>query len=640
MNPLFLPSSSALFLLLLLLFTLQTLTSLSLSHQQQPLLSQENCGNFSISFPFHLSSSSSSSVAFRLSCTNSTTLFLHINNQTYKIIEFFNDGLLVDFPSSSSPSCKQFNDLRSFPFSTNQYFSISFENVIGLYDCEDSSLCKAVCETNDLFGCDGKEEDETYNGGDIGCCYPLSDHTAWRVGQDFSVFGKYGCRGFSSWVVPRGSNRGKRGVKLEWAVPRNSTEAVCDSEARAVNATAIQGSVRCVCRDGFVGDGFLHGTGCVKSCYRDGKEVYGDKCEVKKHNGKKLTVLAGVLAPLFILGSLLALFCLLKRPITTTHNGQHFDHTTTNSTTTVSFRKGYNKTRLFTYRELQEATKGFQDSNKLTQGNTGTIYLANLTNGTRVIVHKVLCENHIEFLEISSQIDHLSAFLHRNLARIIGFCMDIGYNPLVVYEYPVNGSLEDRLRLGLDWFKRVHIVAEVAGVLALLQYENYPPILHNNIGSNYIYLDEDFQAKVTSFGLKQRKRQRIDTSMYDFAVLLLEIVTGSKHREENATQALLHKIKSGKLEEIVDPSLYFHEQTVAFREQIGLVADIATRCVLFGGDGKFGMVDAARELLQIAGNNGGSGWDKKRDGIEETFSNSSLLQMISMSPDSIYLPKT
>ncbi|KAG7575179.1 Wall-associated receptor kinase galacturonan-binding domain [Arabidopsis suecica] len=608
MLPLFLPSSSssspALFLLLLLLLTHQTLTSISLS-QPDALRSPEKCGNFSVSFPFHLSSSSSAAT-FRLSCTNSSTLFLHINHQSYRIIEFFTDGLLVDFPSS--PSCRQFNDLRSFPFSANQFFSISFENVIGLYDCEDSSLCKFGCETNDLFGCDGREEDET-SGGDIGCCYPLSDHSAWRAGDDFSVFSKYGCRGFSSWFVPRGTNRGKRGVKLEWAIPRNSSEAICDREARTVNATAIEGSVRCVCRDGFVGDGFVHGTGCLKSCYKDGKELYGDKCKIKKHNGKKLTVLAGVLAPLFILGSLLALFCLLKRPVTT-HKDQH---------------------------ELDEATKGFQDSQKLTQGKTGTIYSGNLTNGTRVIVHKVLCENKIEFMEISSQIDHLSAVLHRNLARIIGFCMDIGYSPLVVYEYPVNGSLGDRLRLGLDWCKRVNIVAEVAGLLALLQYENYPPILHNNISSGYIFLDEDFQAKVTGFGLQ--RKQRIDASMYDFAVLLLEIVTGLKQREETVTQAL-QRIRSGKLEEIVDPSMYFHEQPVAFREQIGLVADIATRCVLFGGDGKFGMVDAARELLQIAGNNGGGGCDMKRDGIEETFSNSSLLQMISMSPDSIYLPKT
>ncbi|EOA28678.1 hypothetical protein CARUB_v10024903mg [Capsella rubella] len=631
MPPLFLlPSSSALFLLLLLLLTLQTLTSISLS-QPDALRSPEKCGNFSVSFPFHLSPSSTA--AFRLSCTNSSTLYLHINHQSYRIIEFFTDGLLVDFPSS--PSCRQFNDLRSFPFSANQFFSISFENVIGLYDCEDSSLCKAGCETNDLFGCDGREEDET-SGGDTGCCYPLSDHSAWRAGDDFSVFSKYGCRGFSSWVVPRGTNTGKRGVKLEWGIPRNSSEAICDREARTVNATAIEGSVRCVCRDGFVGDGFVHGTGCLKSCYKDGKELYGDKCEIKKHKGKKLTVLAGVLAPLFILGSLLALFCLLKRPVTT-HTDQQFDISTATTTTSVSFRKGYNKTRLFTYRELEEATKGFQDSHKLTQGKTGTIFSGNLTNGTRVIVHKVLCENQIEFMEISSQIDHLSTVLHRNLARIIGFCMDIGYNPLVVYEYPVNGSLGDRIHLGLDWCKRVNIVAEVAGLLALLQYENYPPILHNNIASGYIFLDEDFQAKVTGFGLQ--RKQRIDTSMYDFAVLLLEIVTGLKQREETVTQAL-QRIRSGKLEEIVDPSMYFHEQPMAFREQIGLVADIATRCVLFGGDGKFGMVDAARELLQIAGNSGGGGCDKKGDGIEETFSNSSLLQMISMSPDSIYLPKT
>ncbi|XP_010559162.1 PREDICTED: probably inactive receptor-like protein kinase At2g46850 [Tarenaya hassleriana] len=624
-------SSSSLFLLLIL----QTLTSVSLS--QPTVLSAEKCGNFTVSFPFHLSAGVSSA-AFRLSCTNSS-LFLHLDRRSYRVIELFSDGLLVDFPLS--PVCRQFNDLSSFAFSGDEYFGISLENVVGLYDCEDSSLCKAGCETNDLPGCDS-------GGGDLGCCYPLSDHSAWRVGDEFSVFRKYGCRGFSSWAVPRGTNSGKRGVKLEWAIPRNSSAALCDRNARTVNATAVEGGVRCVCQDGFVGDGFVSGTGCLKSCYKDGKEAFGEKCDGKRHHGKKLTVLAGVLAPVFILGSLVAVFCLLKRP---TDDKEEFDVeqvTGYNYHSSVSFRKVC-RARLFAYRELEDATKTFQDSHKLAEGKNGTIYTGNLVDGSTVAIHKIHCENQRELVEISSQIDHLSTVFHKNLARIIGFCMDCGYTPLVVYENPGNGTLEDHLypresktEQGLDWFKRVNIAAEVAGLLAFLQYETYPPILHENITLSYIFLDDDFHAKVSGFGLQTKLgpktlRENLRTqnnNMYSFALLLLEIITGLNMKQETVTQ-VLQKMRSGKLEEIVDPSLYYHEQPLMFREQIGLVADIATRCILFGGDGKFGMVDASRELMQIVGGGG-----KKGDGIEETFSNSSLLQMISMSPDSVYLPKT
>lgn len=131
------------------------------------------------------------------------------------------------------------------------------DNVVGLYDCEDSSLCRADCETVDLPGCDGDR-------GSLGCCYPLSDHSIWHVGQGFSVFSQYGCRGFSSWAVLRGSNSGKRGVKLEWAVPKNKSMEVCSSNADMVNATAVEGGGRCVCQDGYVGDGFANGTGCLQ----------------------------------------------------------------------------------------------------------------------------------------------------------------------------------------------------------------------------------------------------------------------------------------------------------------------------------------------------------------------------------------
>lgn len=224
---------------------------------QPPNQRNEKCGQLEIPFPFHLHSPCESVPnAFHLSCENSTTLFLKVGSESYRVIEFFSDGVLVDFPGSST--CRQYNDLNYFDFTKSDYFGVSTDNVIGLYDCEDSSLCKAECETIDLPGCDGKGSSSP------ACCYPLSDHSVWHIGDKFSIFSKFGCRGFSSWVVVPSTISGKRGVKLEWAIPRNSSKAVCASNANVANATAVEAGVRCYCPDGFVGNGFANGTGCIK----------------------------------------------------------------------------------------------------------------------------------------------------------------------------------------------------------------------------------------------------------------------------------------------------------------------------------------------------------------------------------------
>lgn len=235
--------------------------SLQHHHHQHELLQNkyycnDKCGNFTIPFPFYLNTSCASlSDSFRLSCKNSTTLFLSIDSRNYRILQFLSDGLLVDFPGSYT--CRQYNDLNEFGFSKNDYYAVAVDNVVGLYDCEDSSLCKASCETNVMPGCDA-------NTAPAACCYPLSDHSVWQVGDEFSTFSQFGCRGFSCWVILPGTNHGKRGVKLEWAIPNNSSNAACSKHANRVNATAIALGMRCSCQDGFIGDGFADGVGCLK----------------------------------------------------------------------------------------------------------------------------------------------------------------------------------------------------------------------------------------------------------------------------------------------------------------------------------------------------------------------------------------
>ena len=299
------------------------------------------------------------------------------------------------------------------------------------------------------------------------------------------------------------------------------------------------------------------------------------------------------------------------------------------------------------------------------EGLNGTMYAGVLLDGSPVAVQKIQCATESDLIQVLSEIDVLSSVKHRNLACLVGCCIDMPYTPLIVYECPPNGTLEEHLhqrrepKTGLDWPKRLSIAAETASVLAFLHYEVSPPIFHRDLKSGAIFLDENLSVKIAGFGLvtpkprdysctsleKSTTTSSISTTtrfqkndVCDLGLLLLEIIAGSNKPLDLPTLAL-QKIRKGKLEEILDPLLYYHEQQGPRCEQIANVADLATRCLLFGGDGKIGMVDVARELGQIAKDHGVDvGTSSSKRGPEETFSNSSLLQMISMSPDSVYLP--
>ncbi|XP_042496892.1 probably inactive receptor-like protein kinase At2g46850 isoform X2 [Macadamia integrifolia] len=387
----------------------------------------------------------------------------------------------------------------------------------------------------------------------------------------------------------------------------------------------------------------------IIACTKSGQEAYGEDCYTKRYSKKKVIILAGCLASAFIIASSISLYALLKRPI----RSSTLDPDRSDSRGTMSFQKAC-RTRLFTYRELEEATKGFEEGQKIIDDINGMIHAGVLGDGSHVAVQKVQCENERDLMLVLSRVEVLFTVAHRNVARLLGCCIDSDYTPLVVYEFSANGNLEEHLhqeggrKRCLDWDRRLKIAAETASALAYLQCEISPPIYHHYLKSNCIFLDQDYSVKVAGFGLLNSSIRdgsclghNFESSyfsrgdVYDLGVVLLEIITGSRH-VDLPTMALT-KIRNGKLEEIVDPLLYYHEQPPCCREQIEIVADLVTRCLLFGGDGRLVMVDVARELVHITkqnldDNNG------RVPALQETFSNSSLLQMISMSPDSIYAP--
>ncbi|PWA69845.1 protein kinase superfamily protein [Artemisia annua] len=613
---------------------------------------REKCGTFdSIPYPFRLNNGSDCgellSDTFHLSCFNSSLLFISIGSYKYQVLHFFPDGggILVDFPNDTvrySSSCRSYYDIKSFHFQTNGYLGISKDNVVGLYGCGDSSLCRSDCG-----GCHDTNTTTTFTSS--GCCYSLSEDRdgVWQVGDSFGVFEDFGCKGFSSRVGLGSSfSNGvtKRGVKLEWAVPSDSIKEECDLNARVVNASSVVFGMRCKCVDGFIGDGFVKG----KDCLKNGVEVYGDACYPKRHGRGKLMLVAGILALALSIATLIGLFCLLKRQ----SKLGTVDLDLARSQCSVSIRKG-RKTRLFTHSELVQATNGFSDDKKIVNmEDGGTIYSGVLTDSLEVAIHKVHCTTETDLIQVLSRVKILSEVTHPNMANVLGCSIDSGYTPLVVYEHPGNGTLEQHLcqagidgKIGLDWHNRLTITAQLSSVLAYLQTEVFPPVHHHGLQSGCVLLDHDMSVKLVGFELLDHGSNGCGSNgpfsnkndVYGLGVVLMEILAGQKSVE--LANVALRKIRNGKIEEVVDPMLYYHEQPLYRKEQMGIVADVGTRCLLFGGDGRLGMNDVARELVHVTKESIDHVGSKRGPaGLEETFSNSSLLQMISLSPDSIYVP--
>nr|QSQ68574.1 hypothetical protein PY_010766 [Puya raimondii] len=615
----------------------------------------ERCGRIVLPYPFHINSSCGPAVdAFRLSCRSPDSGPLYLSLATsadLRVLDFLPSGSLLlgySLLNSSSPCDRWYADVGKFPvLGRSPFFAVTAGNVLRLYDCEDSSICREGCEA---IGSGGEGGCEGSNRTDFGCCYPLSDGSAWKAGDGFSAFAEFGCRGFSSWLVNRSA--AVRGIEVEWAVPRGfgGGAVACAEGAVVVNATAVRGGVRCACGAGYVGDGFAQGTGCFKDCSGDGQVTDSKDCCKGRFCTKRAAALAaysaiscslslpraGVSVSAFFLAAAVVFCFLLRQPVKNTK--WDFDP----ACLPKILGKACN-TRQFTYEELNEATKGFEDQ-KLVDFVDRSVHTGVLYDGSVVAVQKMNCETQEHLRHVLERVEILSQISHRNIARIIGFCFDSSNALLLVHEHFSNGTLHEHIRRergnSLSWYLRVNVASEIAGALAYLQSQVAIPINLNDLKSSEILVDDQYAAKIA--GYKLITSQFVNGScsytvpcdsdvVCNFGRLLMELITGSEH--EHTLEMVSSKVKDGKVHEIVDSSL-IHGERQLVENEVERVASLAVRCLSRRENGGPCMFEVAKELLGIVKENIGSS-SRIEITLEETFSNSSLLQMISMSPESM-----
>lgn len=300
----------------------------------------------------------------------------------------------------------------------------------------------------------------------------------------------------------------------------------------------------------------------------------------------------------------------------------------------------------FPYREIEKATDGFSEKNRLGTGAYGTVYAGKLHSDEQVAVKKIRHRDNEGIEQVLNEIKLLSSVSHSNLVRLLGCCIERG-EQILVYEFMPNGTLSEHLQrergTGLPWTIRLTIAVDTAKAIAHLHSAMNPPIYHRDIKSSNILLDHNFNSKVADFGLSRMgmtESSHISTApqgtpgyvdpqyhqnfhlsdksdVYSFGVVLVEIITALKvvdfsrvQSEVNLAALAIDKIGKGCLDDIIDPFLEPHQDAWTL-SSIHKVAELAFRCLAFHRDMRPSMMEVAAELEQIRL----SGWAQMEDNI-------------------------
>ncbi|KAJ3680686.1 hypothetical protein LUZ60_016964 [Juncus effusus] len=371
-----------------------------------------------------------------------------------------------------------------------------------------------------------------------------------------------------------------------------------------------QGNVTCRCPKGMLGDGKKDGSGCKKKPF------------------PIVTTLSACLALLFLL--FMTSFCcywrLQERKLIKIKSKYFVQNGGWILRQRLASYGIDSTSRIFTMEELQRATDNYNESRILGRGGYGTVYKGFLSDHRVVAIKRSKLVDNSQVEQFINEITILSQVNHRNVVKLLGCCLETEV-PLLVYEFISNGTLFEHIhcRGPLPWEDRLRISTETARAIAYLHFAASFPIIHRDIKSSNILLDEKFTAKVSDFGasrsvpfdqthvttLVQGTLGYLDpeyfytsqltekSDVYSFGVVLAELLTGKKpissDRSDDSCNLAIHfttSIDTGQFVQLLEP----HVLEDARLDEVHLVANLAKRCLNVKGEERPNMKEVASEL--------------------------------------------
>ncbi|KAG6627199.1 leucine-rich repeat receptor protein kinase HPCA1-like isoform X1 [Carya illinoinensis] len=291
--------------------------------------------------------------------------------------------------------------------------------------------------------------------------------------------------------------------------------------------------------------------------------------------------------------------------------------------------------RRLSYVELRKCTNNFAERNEIGSGSYGKVYRGLLTDGLVVAIKRAQQGSTQRLLEFKTEIELLSRVHHKNLVGLVGFCFERG-EQMLIYEFMPNGTIRDSLSgksgVYLDWNKRLSIALGSATGLAYLHEHANPPIIHRDVKSTNILLDENLTAKVADFGLSklvsdalngnistqvkgtmgyldpeyyQTQQLTEKSDVYSFGVFMLELLTSKRPIEKG--KYIVHRVRTtmNKDEEVhyglwdmIDSSIRDTKNLIGF----GQFLEITMQCIENSPEDRPTMSEVVKALETILQN--------------------------------------
>ncbi|KAG6509547.1 hypothetical protein ZIOFF_027540 [Zingiber officinale] len=291
--------------------------------------------------------------------------------------------------------------------------------------------------------------------------------------------------------------------------------------------------------------------------------------------------------------------------------------------------------RFFLYNELRKCTKNFSNSQVIGTGGYGKVYKGILPDGQIVAIKRLQKDSLQGGLEFKTEIESLSRVHHKNLIQLCGFCYE-KEERILVYEYISNGTLSENLSgsksTQLDWKRRIQIAWDSATGLAYLHEHANPPLIHRDIKSTNILLDDNWNAKVADFGLSKLVKEvetgnassfvkgtwgyldpeyfrtnqlTAKSDVFSFGVVMLELVTarsplkGGEHIVGVVEKAVnRYDREFYGLKHVMDEVLVEEGNLIGFKHFV----DLALVCTQMSAEERPAMSEVAMEISMIMKN--------------------------------------
>ncbi|XP_075078911.1 wall-associated receptor kinase 2-like [Nicotiana tabacum] len=460
-------------------------------------------------------------------------------------------------------------------------------------------------------------------------------------------------------------------IVLDWAIgnltcleAQNRTDYACLENSQCVNSNTSLGGYRCSCNSGYEGNPYIspgcqdidecidsnanscehicintlgsYNCSCPEGYTGDGKKN-GRGCMAPSSNSEfpwiKFSVGMGVGFISLLVGTILLYFSIKRRKLIKLREKFFQQNGGLLLKQQISSKKGcMEAAKIFTVEDLKKATNNYANDRILGRGGNGIVYKGILPDNRVVAIKKFKFVDEDQIEQFINEVLILTQVNHRNVVRLFGCCLEAEV-PLLVYEYVSHGTLYEHIHNQngepcMSLQNRLRIAAETASSLAYLHSSASMPIIHRDVKSTNILLDDVYIAKVADFGASRlvpldqthvatlvqgtlgyldpeyfRTGQLTEKSdVYSFGVVLAELLTGilpisrdKSNQDKNLAEYFVLSMNKNSLFHILDRRVVKEGNL----EQLQKIGELVKSCLHLHGEDRPTMKEVAMELESL-----------------------------------------